>query len=202
MFILSINFTGFAVCANLPLQLRNVLHPCIGCFCLGRYTIEFLNCCVTSSFQFSEVGQTIFLQVHDRLCHLLEIENLRPPLKPWRVGLLHLSLNINKQMLGCKFAWLPGNRFARSVGGPPYQPGRRRSRPLCSPLPGRTAPRPHSPLNLCNKRVHGFPDLRVNHAESLSNRSLVKVGGGHFSSSRHRMVGPLRAPGKGGCHGT
>ena len=75
LFILSINFTGFAVCANLPLQLRNVLHPCIGCFCLGRYTIEFLNCCVTSSFQFSEVGQTIFLQVHDRLCHLLEIEN-------------------------------------------------------------------------------------------------------------------------------
>ena len=80
------------------MQFGNVFHSPFSGFHLIAQIVKFLDCRITGSFQFSEVCQSVFLQVNDRPCHLLEIENFRPPLKSRRVNLLHFRLNVNQQI--------------------------------------------------------------------------------------------------------
>ena len=76
--ILRVNLLCFSVGADLPLQFGNVFHSPFSVFHLIAQIVKFLDCRITGSFQFSEVCQSVFLQVNDRPCHLLEIENFRP----------------------------------------------------------------------------------------------------------------------------
>ncbi len=50
------------------------------------------------SCRFLKVSQAIFPQIHDRLCHLFEIENLCLPLESGKINFLRFRLNVNGQI--------------------------------------------------------------------------------------------------------
>jgi hypothetical protein len=60
--------------------------------------MELLNRRITGVLSFCEVCQAVFPQVQDRFCHLVDVDNFRPPLESGRVSLLYFRLNGNHQI--------------------------------------------------------------------------------------------------------